>query len=105
MLSLHLGAEEVRSGHGMMPDVYCNLCVQGAAALCGPSRNHGLCRKCSHGRTSKQATWSLMEKMVLGNFDFKLNSEKKIEFRAFLTKYKKSNLMCSLFTLHGGVFT
>ena len=95
----------------MTPDVYRNMRVQGAAALCGPSRNHGLCRKCSHGRTSKQATWSLMEKMVLGNFDFKLNlnfklnSEKKIEFRAFLTKYKKSNLICSLFTLHGGVFT
>ena len=75
VLSLHLGAEAVRSGHSMTPDVYRNLRVHRGAALCGPSGNHRLCRKCSHGRTSKQTNWSLMEKMVLGNFDFKLNSE------------------------------
>lgn len=89
-LASSVEAEEDRSGHGTMSDVYCNMCVQRGDALCGPSGDHGFCRKCSHGRTSKQTSWSLMEKVVLVKFDFRLN------LVVFL-KYKKSNTISLFF--------
>ena len=90
-------AEEDRSGHGTMSDVYCNMCIQRGDALCGPSGDHDLCRKYSHGRTSKQTSWSLMEKMVLVKFNFRLN------LVVFLQSTRNQIPSLFLFTLHIGI--